>query len=209
MFLPLNAKPYTPLQKHVNKLERKIKTNKQKITKNKEEIERRKQKYTPHKGRIPLKDTKRQKNKNKIKTLTEENKKIRQENRNIKKELQTIQTNKVRIQKIFKSKTLKQATRRFNTIYNNRKTLHHIFQTFLENMNKDLDLFLNHIENKDIPATNNTVENYYRTTLPRKHKRIYRTLKGLQKRIKQQQLRWTHRQVLNRKDNIDKNTKYN
>ncbi len=208
-FFHLMQNLMTPLQKHVNKLERKIKTNTKKITKNKEEIERRKQKYTPHKGRIPLKDTKRQNNKNKIKELTDENKKIRQENRNIKKELQTIQTNKERIQKIFKSKTLKQATRRFNTIYNNRKTLHHTFQTFLENMNKDLDLFLNHIENKDIPATNNTVENYYRTTLPRKHKRIYRTLKGLQKRIKQQQLRWTHRQVLYRKDNIDKNTKYN
>ena len=37
---------------------------------------------------------------------------------------------------------------------------------------------LNHLENESIPATNNTVENYYRTTLPRKHKRIYRTLKG-------------------------------
>ena len=69
-------------------------------------------------------------------------------------------------------------------------------------MKKDLDILINHIGNKDIPATNNIVENYYRTTLPQKHKRIYRTLKGLKKRIKEQQIRWIHRQVLKQKTNI-------
>ena len=53
-------------------------------------------------------------------------------------------------------------------------------------MNKHLYMLINHIGKKNIPATNNIVENYYRITLPGKHKRIYRTLKGLIKRIKQQ-----------------------
>ena len=67
-------------------------------------------------------------------------------------------------------------------------------------MRKNLEILINHIEDDEIPATNNTVENYYRTTLPRKQKRIYRTIEGAYKRIKEQQLRWTHRIVLNQKD---------
>ncbi|RAP49842.1 MAG: hypothetical protein BZ138_07210 [Methanosphaera sp. rholeuAM270] len=76
-------------------------------------------------------------------------------------------------------------------------------------MKKDLDILINHIGNEDIPATNNIVENYYRTILPRKQKKTYRTLKGLKKRIKEQQIRCTHRQVLKQTTNINKNTTYN
>ena len=75
-------------------------------------------------------------------------------------------------------------------------------------MNKNLDKLINHIGNKKIPSTNNVVENYYRTTLPRKHKKIYRTLKGLLKRIKEEQIRWTHRIVLKQNTNINKDTQY-
>ncbi|MBE6488723.1 MAG: hypothetical protein E7Z86_08415 [Methanosphaera stadtmanae] len=65
---------------------------------------------------------------------------------------------------------------------------------------------LNHILDEEIPATNNTVENYYRTTLPRSQKRIYKTLQGLKKAIKIAKIRWTHRNVLKETDNIDLNT---
>ena len=116
---------------------------------------------------------------------------------------------KEHIQNISKPKTQKQARQRFNTIHNRRKQLHHIFITFLEKMKKDLDILINHIGNKRIPSTNNLVKNYYRTTLPQCHKRIYRTLQGLKRRIKEQQIQWTHRQVLKQKTNNNKNTTYN
>ena len=198
----------TPLQKHVNKLNRKIKTNQNKIEENNEEINERKNKYPPIKGRIPKSDTKRIKNRNKIKKLEQKNKDLRKENKEIRKELNTIDNDKKRIQTIFKSKTQKQAIRRFNTIYNQRNHLEPIIKNFLEKMNKNLDKLINHIGNKKIPSTNNVVENYYRTTLPRKHKRIYRTLKGLLKRIKEEQVRWTHRIVLKQNTNINKDTQY-
>ncbi|RAP53453.1 MAG: hypothetical protein BZ137_06715 [Methanosphaera sp. rholeuAM130] len=197
----------TPLQKHTNKLNRKIQTNKNKIEENTEEINKRKNKYPPIKGRIPKTDTQRIKNRNKIKKLEQKNKDLRKENKEIQKEL-NIKKDKTRIQKIFKSKTQKQATRRFKTIYNQRNHLEPIIKSFLEKMNKNLDKLINHIGNKKIPSTNNIVENYYRTTLPRKHKRIYRTIKGLIKRIKEEQIRWTHRIVLKQNTNINKNTKY-
>ncbi|AWX33476.1 hypothetical protein [Methanosphaera sp. BMS] len=61
----------------------------------------------------------------------------------------------------------------------------------------------------EIPATNNTIENYYRTTLPRSQKRIFRTLKGLKRRTREQQIRWTHRIVLKQNTPINMNTVYN
>ena len=106
---------------------------------------------------VALKDTKKQNNINTIRKLESENKILRQEIRKHKTELKTIEQEKTRIQNIFKSKTQKQAQQRFNTIYNRRKQLPPIFQTFLKNMKKDLDILINHIENKDIPATNNIV----------------------------------------------------
>ena len=198
----------TPLQKHVNKLNRKIKTNKNKIEENKQEIIERKNKYPPIKGRIPKSGIKRIKNRNKIQELEQKNKDLRKENKEMQKELNIIENDKTRIQKIFKSQNQKQAYRRFHTIYNQRNQLEPIIKKFLEKMNKNIDILLNHMKNKGIPATNNVVENYYRTTLPRKHKRIYRTLKGLERRIKEEQLRWTHRIVLKQNTNINKNTQY-
>ena len=121
----------------------------------------------------------------------------------MKKELKTIDQDKEHIQNIFTSKTHKQAIRRYNTLYNKRTQLNTHIKHFLEKIKPELDIILNHTIDEDIPRTNNTVENYYRTTLPRSQKRIYKTLKGLKRTIKLMQIRWTHRNVLKETDNID------
>ncbi|MBE6494640.1 MAG: hypothetical protein E7Z84_08575 [Methanosphaera stadtmanae] len=111
----------------------------------------------------------------------------------IDKELKEINKDKKRIQIIWDSKTIKEATRKFNTIYNQKDQLNPIITKFLDKIKSNLDVIFNHIENKNIPATNNTIENYYRTTLPRFRKKIYRTIEGLQRAIREQKIRWTHR----------------
>lgn len=96
-------------------------------------------------------------------------------------------------------KTKKEARRRINTLYNERNHHSSIIRKFIKKIKKNTEILINHIEEPNIPATNNIVENYYRTTLPRKHKRIYRTLEGLKRRIKLEQLIWTHKNSTKRR----------
>lgn len=196
----------TPLQKHINKLERSNKKLQNDIEEKNQSIVNIQENKKKYKGRIPLKDNKTHKQNQKIKKLTKEirdNKKAIRENN---KELTQIQKDKERIQKIFTSKTHKQAKQRFNTIYNRREHINTIIKKFLEKIQPELDILLNHTIDHEIPKTNNTVENYYKTTLPRCQKRIYRTLKGLKRRIKQEQIRWTHKNIIKDIDNINKHT---
>ena len=193
----------TSLTKHTNKLNRKIKTLENKITEKTEKINKIKENKKIYIGRIPLKDKKTHKQNQKIQTLENQIKDHKKELRAIKKELKTIDQDKERIQNIFTSKTHKQAIRRYNTLYKRRTQLNTHIKHFLEKIKPELDIILNHTIDEDIPRTNNTVENYYRTTLPRSQKRIYKTLKGLKRTIKLMQIRWTHRNVLKETDNID------
>ena len=199
----------TPLQKHKNKIERRIKTLNQKIedkTEKIKEIQNNKKKYI---GPIPQSDKKTRRQHNQIKKLEQDIKKHRKEIKEKTKELKEINYNQERIQKIWDSKTIKQAQRRYNTLYHQKNYLNPIIAKFLDNIKPDLDVILNHLMDTEIPATNNIIENYYRTTLPRSQKRIFRTLKGLKRRIREQQIRWTHRIVLKQNTPINKNTTYN
>lgn len=199
----------TPLQKHINHLNRRIKTLNTQITKNETKIKNIKVNKKKYHGPIPKKDKKTRKQHAKIKQLYDENKEAKKEIKQIEKELDDIDYDKTRIQNIWESKTIKQAKRRYNTIHNQKEHLNPIISKFLDKIEADIDIILNHIIDPEIPATNNTVENYYRTTLPRSQKRIFRTLNGLKRRIKEQQIRWTHRIVLKQNTPINKNTTYN
>lgn len=196
----------TPLTKHTNKLKRQNKTHTDQIKKKTIQItniEQNKKKYI---GRVPLKDKKTNTQIQKINTLKKEISTHKNKIRQINKELKKIQYDIERIQNIFTAKTHKQAQQRFNTIHNQRTGLNNHIQHFLEKIRPELEIILNHTIYEKIPRTNNTVENYYRTTLPRNQKRIYKTLKGLKKAIKIAQIRWTHRNVLKETDNINLNT---
>lgn len=199
----------TPLQKHINKLNNKVETIENRIQdKNNKikEIRQNKKKYT---GPIPHDDKKTTKQQNDIKDLGNEIRELKKEKSEINKELKVIDYDKNRVHRIWESKTEKQAKRRYNTIYNQKDQLNPIIAKFLEKIKSNLDVMLNHIEDPEIPATNNTIENYYRTTLPRSQKRIFRTKEGLQRRIREQQIRWTHRVILKQHTPLNKNTTYN
>ncbi|AWX33477.1 transposase [Methanosphaera sp. BMS] len=113
----------TPLQKHKNKIERRIKTLNQKIedkTEKIKEIQNNKKKYI---GPIPQSDKKTRRQHNQIKKLEQDIKKHHKEIKEKTKELKEINYNQERIQKIWDSKTIKQAQRRYNTLYNQKKLL--------------------------------------------------------------------------------------
>ena len=97
---------------------------------------------------------------------------------------------------IFKSKKEKTAKNRFQKLLDKIDQLPEEIATFIEKLSKNLDKSLNHITNKLIPSTNNLIENYFGTTLPRHLKRIFRTDKGLELRLKLNRIRWIERNVL-------------
>ena len=198
----------TPLIRHINKLERRIKTLDKKINKKETVILELKENKMKYIGPIPLKDKKTRKQHDTIKKLEKEIKEHKNEKRTINKELKEIDKDKNRIQAIWDSKTVKEATRKFNTIYNQKDHLNSIIANFLKKIKSNMDVIFNHLENKDIPATNNTIENYYRTTLPRFRKKVFRTLEGLQRAIREQKIRWTHRNILNQNTPLNYNTTY-
>ena len=130
----------TPLQKHKNKIERRIKTLNQKIedkTEKIKEIQNNKKKYI---GPIPQSDKKTRRQHNQIKKLEQDIKKHHKEIKEKTKELKEINYNQERIQKIWDSKTIKQAQRRYNTLYNQKNYLNPIIAKFLDNIKPDLDV---------------------------------------------------------------------
>ena len=199
----------TPLTKYINRKNRRIKTLKGKIKDNKEKIANIKAVKKIYTGRTPYSDKKTIRQEKRIKKYENKIKDYKKEIKEIEKELKEIDKEKERVHKIWESKTFKQAKRRYNTIHNQKDQLNPIIASFLDRIESKLDVMLNHLENESIPATNNTVENYYRTTLPRCQKRIYRTLEGLKRRIREQQIRWTHRNILNQNTPLNYQTTYN
>ena len=129
------------------------------------------------------------------KKLRRENSKLTTERSNKRKELRLYKTFKRRVSLIFKSKKEKTAINRYNKLLNDKRIPQKI-KKFLERIEDIMPNLINHIENDNIPSTNNKVEGFYKITLPGCKKRIYRTIKGVERRMMLSQLRWTHRQVL-------------
>lgn len=129
------------------------------------------------------------------KKLRRENSKLTTERSNKRKELRLYKTFKRRVSLIFKSKKEKTAINRYNKLLNDKRIPKKI-KKFLERIEDIMPNLINHIENDNIPSTNNKVEGFYKITLPGCKKRIYRTIKGVERRMMLSQLRWTHRQVL-------------
>ena len=84
-------------------------------------------------------------------------------------------------------------------------------QKYLKNLNKKFDKTIEYHKNPQIPRTNNKIEGYFKITLPRHIKRIYRTREGLIRWIRLQKIRWMERNVLfneqNNLQNHDNNQK--
>ena len=70
---------------------------------------------------------------------------------------------------------------------------------YLENLKDNLDDALHHTLNKNVPSTNNLIEQYFKISFGHKQKKIFRTERCAMKRMKANEIRWTKRNVIQRK----------
>ena len=159
---------------------------------------------------LPEKTTKNgKKNIKKRKKLNAENKRLRKELKQKRKELEEQKNIDKRVSNIYDVDSQKDADRRFNTIYNQIDQFDEDTQKFLKNLNKKFDRTTTYFRDSQIPRTNNKIEVYFKITLPKYLKRIYRTRKGIIRWIRLQKIRWTNRNVITHqsKNNTEKSNK--
>ena len=195
--------------KKINKLERRIKTLETKVKENQAEINEIRQ-YSKGKTNKVNKDEKiRKRNIKRRKKLDAQNKKYRKELKEKRKELKEKKKINERIENMHDVDDQKGAKRRFNTLYNQLDQFDEDTQKFLKNLNKKFDKTIEYYKNPDIPRTNNKIEGYFKITLPKHLKRIYRTREGLIRWMRLQKIRWTERNVINQQSNNFKNQNNN
>ena len=183
------------IKKDIRRLEKRIDTINSTKDNNKAKLKELDKLDKGKKGKPSKEDKEWKKHIKEKKKLRSENSKLTTERSNKRKELRQFITFKRRVSLIFKSKKEKTAINRYNKLLNDKRIPKKI-KKFLEKIEEILPNLINHIENDDIPSTNNKVEEFYKITLPKSKKRIYRTIKGIKRRMILSQLRWTHRQVL-------------
>ena len=181
--------------KTLNRLNRRINNHTEKIEKNENKITELKSKNHGKRGRIRLKDTKRQKYSSKIKKLEKENRTLRTVIRKSKGKIEELEKYTDKISLMFRSKTKETAMKRFQRLKDKIEELPEEIASFIEKLSKDINSTLNHIKNDHIPNTNNKLEGYFKITLPRYLKRTFRTEKGLNTKLRLNRIRWTQRNV--------------
>lgn len=188
-------------QRH-NSLKRKIKTLNKQIPEKEWELKELIKEYENTPGRSKKDDEKRQKNIKDKKKLKREISQLKEKRRKYKKILKDDKTYIKRISLIFKSKTYKTAWNRFNRLYAIRNQMSEEIKKYLENLKDHLDDALHHTLNKNVPSTNNLIEQYYKISFGHNLKKKFRTERGAIKRIKANEIRWTKRNVIQRKINL-------
>ena len=128
--------------------------------------------------------------------LNAENKRLRKELKQKRKELKEQKNIDKRVSNIYDVDSQKDADRRFNTLHNQINQFDEDTQKFLKNLNKKFDRTTTYFRDPQIPRTNNKIEGYFKITLPKYLKRIYRTREGLIRWIRLQKIRWTNRNVI-------------
>ena len=184
------------VKKH-NGLNRKIKTLNNQIPKLENQIKEIDEKYKWQKGRIRKDDTQRKNDNDKKKDLKKELSEKKALWKKYKKILEEDDKLVKKISLIFKSKTYKTAKNRFFKLYKKLEELPEEIQKYLKRLSKYLEKAIQHTINKKIPRTNNLIECFYRTTLPGKVKKTFKTYKGLLNRITLNNIRWIRRCALN------------
>ena len=129
-------------------------------------------------------------------TLNDKNKRLRKELKQKRKKLKEQKNINERISNIYEVDSPKDAKRRFNTIYNQLDQFDEDTQKFLKNLNKKFDKTITYFRDPQIPRTNNKIEGYFKITLPKYLKRVYRTREGLIRWIRLQKIRWTNRNII-------------
>ena len=183
------------IKKH-NGLNRRIKKLNTEIIELEKEIKEISEKYKGQKGRTRKDDTQRQKDNQEKRKLNKKLSEKKAKRKKLASKLKQEDSLVKKISLIFKSKTEKTARKRFQELYDKLDDLPKEIKSFIKNLSKYLDKAIQHTINRHIPSTNNLIEGFYKTTLPRKIKRIFKTYRGLLIRITLNNIRWIKRCVI-------------
>ena len=186
------------LQRH-NYMRRQIKKLNEQIPKKEEKLKELEKIYAGKPGRSRKDDKKRQKNIQDRKKLSREISQLKAKRRKYKKILKEDTKYIEQISLIFKKKTYQAAINQFNRLHDKREEMSEEIKKFLENLKDHLDDALKHTLNKNVPSTNNLIEQFFKITFARKIKKIFRTKRGAMKRMKLNEIRWTKRNVIKTK----------
>ena len=195
-----------PIWKIQKRLLKKIESNKNKIENNNEKINKYHEKYKGQFKKIGNKDKKRRKEKDKVTKIEKENKKLKAENKKLKKEYDEYENYNERISQIFKQDTIKKAKMRFNILNNQIDKLPDEIAKFIQKLGKNLDQTLSHIENKNIPNTNNWLELFFNIIFPKKYRNRFKTIPGVTRFLRARKIKWHENIVLKEEIKIQKDT---
>ena len=194
-----------PVWKIQKRLEQKKQRNTNKINKNKEKIQEYYEKYKGKSSNFKNKDLRRKQKKNKVLKMEKENRTLKKENSKIQKEIDQYENYNERISEIFKQETFKNAKLRYNILNNQIKHLPDEIAKFITKLGKDLDNILSHIENKNIPKTNNWLELFFKIVFPKKYRKRFKTDKRVKRFLKNGKIKWYENTVLKEEIIIDSN----
>lgn len=192
-----------PVWKTQKGLEQKKQKNTNKINKNKEKIQEYYEKYKGQNPRFKNKDPRR-KQKDKVLKMEKENRALKKENIKIQKEIDLYENYNERISEIFKQKTFKNAKLRYSILNNQIKHLPDEIAKFITKLGKDLENTLSHIENDNIPKTNNWLELFFKIVFPKKYRKRFKTTKGVKRFLKNGKIKWYENTVLKEEICIDR-----
>lgn len=185
-----------PVWKTQKRLEQKKQRNTNKINKNKEKIE---EYYKKYKGQTPRFKNKDPRRKQKDKVL-----KMEKENSKIQKEIDQYENYNERISEIFKQETFKNTKQRYSILKNQIKHLPDEIAKFITKLGKDLENTLPHIENNNIPKTNNWLELFFKIVFPKRYRKRFKTTKGVKRFLKNGKIKWYENTVLKEEIIIDR-----
>ena len=196
--LNVRKKPY----KKINRNNKTIKTKKKKIKSKKKDLTTLNEKYEPKVGRFKKTDTIQQKLHKKIKNIKKEISQLKQNIRTLNNENKELIKFMDKISLILKSKKISTAEKRLNRLKEQKDKLPDLIVEGINKIDKNFNKLTLHIENNDIPSTNNLSELFFRVTCPASLKKRYRTDKGVNRKMKINRSRWNYRICLGKKDSI-------
>jgi len=136
--------------------------------------------------------------------MEKENRTLQKENSKIQKEIDQYENYNERISEIFKQETFKNAKLRYSILKNQIKHLPDEIAKFINKLGKDLENTLSHIENNNIPKTNNWLELFFKIVFPKKYRKRFKTTKGVKRFLKNGKIKWYENTVLKEEIIIDR-----
>ena len=178
-----------------NRLKRRIKTINKEIHEKEEKLAVLKKKYKGCVGKPKNEDKRRKNDIEKMNKLRAEISQFKAEKRKHKKHMKEDNKYVKKISRILKLKSFEKAVDNFEKIWEIKDDLSKEIRSHLMNLKKYLPKALLHTKLKEVPRTNNLIESFYKTTLPRKIKNIYMTYEGIMNRIILADLRWMQKHI--------------